>query len=181
MARKKTVKVDDRPVPQSLEEVSRWIEDIATSQRVIDRTKTDAEDKIVEANKEAEAIIEPEQKFIKDAVDGIFSYCAAHKDELTVVKKTVELPSGVVLWRMTPPKLNVRNTEDVLAKLKILGLAAEFIRTKEEVDKEALKGKPEVVEAVEGLSLSQHEEFVVKPLEIEGAEYTKALKATKKS
>ncbi|MFH2013564.1 MAG: host-nuclease inhibitor Gam family protein, partial [Patescibacteria group bacterium] len=46
--------------------------------------------------------------------------------------------------------------------LKDLGLS-KFIRTKEEVNKQAILESPEEVKDIKGLSISQIEEFVVKP------------------
>ena len=42
-----------------------------------------------------------------------------------------------------------------------------FIRVKEEINKEAMLKEPELAETVRGVSITQREEFIVKPTEIE--------------
>ncbi|PIS34681.1 MAG: hypothetical protein COT37_01425, partial [Parcubacteria group bacterium CG08_land_8_20_14_0_20_43_9] len=60
----------------------------------------------------------------------------------------------------------LRDVESILESLKALKLKR-FIRTKEEVDKEAMLKEPETAKTVKGVSISQHEEFVAKPAELE--------------
>ena len=42
-----------------------------------------------------------------------------------------------------------------------------FIRTKEEINKEAILDEPEVVASVKGISITQKEDFVIVPFETE--------------
>ncbi|KKT96721.1 MAG: Mu-like protein prophage FluMu host-nuclease inhibitor protein gam, partial [Parcubacteria group bacterium GW2011_GWA2_45_15] len=56
--------------------------------------------------------------------------------------------------------------ESILESLKSLKLKR-FIRTKEEIDKEAMLKEPETAKTVKGVSISQHEEFVAKPTELQ--------------
>ena len=43
----------------------------------------------------------------------------------------------------------------------------QFIRVKQEVDKEAMLKEPDVAKSVKGVTIGQHEEFMVKPAELE--------------
>jgi len=81
---------------------------------------------------------------------------------------------------MTPPAVFLRNVKSIIANLKLLGLE-QFIRVKEEIDKKAMLKEPEVAKKIKGVSISQYEEFVVKPteLEIEIAAQTNKLKRKK--
>jgi phage host-nuclease inhibitor protein Gam len=67
---------------------------------------------------------------------------------------------------MTPPSVKLRDVEAILKSLKSLRLER-FIRTKEEVDKEAMLKEADVAKTVKGVSISQHEEFIAKPAELE--------------
>jgi len=67
---------------------------------------------------------------------------------------------------MTPPAVSLRDVLTVLKNLKSLGLER-FIRTKEEVSKEALLKESDVAKTVKGVTIAQHEEFTVKPADLE--------------
>ena len=81
--------------------------------------------------------------------------------------KTVDLGTGVLKWRFRPPSVRILKAEDVIARLKALALGR-FVRTKEEVDKEAMLKEPQVARTVAGVSIgSGGEDFIVEPFEAE--------------
>jgi phage host-nuclease inhibitor protein Gam len=110
----------------------------------------------------------PHIEAIKLLSQGVQIWCDAHRDELTQggKTKTATLGSGTVQWRMNPPKCVLRGTDAILKALKALGLQR-FIRTKEEVNKEAILAEPAAVNAVPGIRIEQTEEFVITPFEAE--------------
>jgi hypothetical protein len=55
-----------------------------------------------------------------------------------------------VLWRIRPPSVAIRGAEAVIAHAQALGLA-KFVRTKEEVNKEAILNEPDQVRGVAGI------------------------------
>ncbi len=63
---------------------------------------------------------------------------------------------------MRPEKVTVRNVDLVLEELRKQQLY-EFIRAKEEINKERILAQPERVANVPGISISQGEDFVVVP------------------
>jgi phage host-nuclease inhibitor protein Gam len=77
-----------------------------------------------------------------------------------------------VQWRLRPPKVVVKGLEAVLDKLRRMGLER-FIRTKEEINKEAILAEPDAVKRVAGISIEQGEDFVIKPFETQLEEVTK--------
>jgi phage host-nuclease inhibitor protein Gam len=79
---------------------------------------------------------------------------------------------------MTPPAVSLRDIKSILVSLKSLGLK-QFIRTKEEVDKEAMLKEPDIAKTVKGVSISQYEEFTAKPAELEVEIISKADKLRK--
>ncbi|MBU2575638.1 host-nuclease inhibitor Gam family protein, partial [Patescibacteria group bacterium] len=117
---------------------------------------------------EAMADAKPRQEKVSELLEGLFAFAEAHRDELTEggKRKTVEVPTGIFGWRTTPPAVSLRDIKSILASLVSLGLER-FIRTKEEVDKEAMLKEPEVAKKVKGVSIDQREEFIAKPTELE--------------
>ena len=155
-------------VPKSLDEAAQFLAQIGGEQRATDKIQSDLNVKVDKLKAEAMADDKPHQKKISELVEGLFAYAEAHRDELTDrgKRKTVKVPTGTFGWRMTPPTVSLRNVKSILENLKSLRLKR-FIRTKEEVDKEAMLKEPKVAKTVKGVSISQHEEFVAKPSELE--------------
>ena len=80
--------------------------------------------------------------------------------------KTANLASGEVRWRMRPPKVLIRGMDAVMEALKDLRLER-FIRTKEEINKEAILADPEAIKHVKGLGIDRGEDFLIVPFETE--------------
>jgi len=95
-------------------------------------------------------------------------FAEAHRDELTNEgkKKTVDLGTGELGWRMRPPRVLLRNIPGVIESLQMLKLDR-FLRTKLEVNKEAVLAEPEIAEQVKGITVKQDEDFFVVPAEDE--------------
>ncbi|WP_341276109.1 host-nuclease inhibitor Gam family protein [Actinobacillus equuli] len=82
-------------------------------------------------------------------------------------QKTGYFNTGEVQWRQNPPSVRVTKAEQVIENLKLLGLT-QFIRTKEEINKDAILLEPETAQTVAGITIrTGTEEFVVKPFEQE--------------
>lgn len=155
-------------VPKSLDEAAEFLRQIGEKQRDIDTIKSGLNVKVDKLKDEAMANAKPHQDKVSKLVEGLFAYAESHRDELTDggKRKTVEVPTGTFGWRMTPPSVSLRDVESILKSLKSLALQR-FIRIKEQVDKEAMLREPETAKTVKGVSISQHEEFVAKPAELE--------------
>lgn len=140
----------------------------AIGRHVRERTKIEAamNDELAETRGQFEGLAEPHSMRIKELSAGVEAWCAAHRDELTDggKTKTASLPTGEVKWRTTPPSVTVKGAEAVLALLQERQLVR-FIRTKQEVNKEAVLNEPDVATAVPGISITQREEFVIEPFE----------------
>jgi len=159
-------------VPKSLDEAARFLAQIGEEQRATDKIRSGLNAKVDELKAKAMVEDEPHQEKISQLVEGLFAFAEAHRDELTDggKRKTVEVPTGTFGWRMTPPAVSLRNVKSILESLRALKLKR-FIRTKEEVDKEAMLKDPETAKTVKGVSISQHEEFVAKPTARYGASF----------
>jgi len=155
-------------VPKSLDEAAEFLAQIGEEQRATDKIRSDINTKVEKLKAKAMADVKPYQEKISQLVEGLFAYAEAHRDELTDggKHKTVKVPTGIFGWRMTPSAVSLRNVKSILESLKSLGLKR-FIRTKEEIDKEAMLKESEVASTVKGVSVSQREEFIAKPTELE--------------
>jgi phage host-nuclease inhibitor protein Gam len=151
-------------VPQSIDEVNNAIAEIGVAQRERDRIQADMNDSLAATREAWEAQAAPYAARIKELTSSVQLYCEAHRDELTQhgKTKTARLAAGEVSWRKRPPSVVVRGAKLVLEALKRLDLTR-FIRTKEEINKEAVLAEPEIADQVKGLSVTQGEDFVIKP------------------
>lgn len=154
------------PVPQTRDQVAEAISRIGILQRARTRIETKMNDEMaaLKANYEAEA--EPHKREIEALTEGLRIWCEANRAELTKNDrtKTAVFTTGEVRWRVTPPKVVIKGVEAVTDSLKRLGLGR-FLRSKEEISKEAILADPDAVRHVAGISIQQTEEFVVEPFE----------------
>lgn len=119
----------------------------------------------VKASYETDAV--PVNEALKTLSHGVQVWAEANRAELTKNgSKTVKLGNGELRWRTRPPSVTVRAAGIVIEALKRLGLTR-FIRTKEEINKEAILAEPEAVQDVKGISIGQGEDFVIVPFETE--------------
>ena len=153
-------------IPQHRDEVAEAIAKIGRLQRERQRIEADMNDELAVAKQKYEDRAAPLNTEIRDLSKGVQAYCEAHRVELTQGNKVkhAALSSGEIKWRTRPPSLTVRGKEAVIELLKKLGLG-KFVRTKEEVNKEAILLEPDQAKNVPGISISQGEDFVIVPFE----------------
>lgn len=164
MARAKA-KTKATPVAQSREEVVELIGRMGDLGRQITRAEADYGDAAAALKTEHEAAVEPLAAELADAHARVQGWCEAHRDELTKGGKVkfARFATGEVKWRAAPPSVQLRKVADVIAGLRALGLGR-FVRTKEEVNKEALLAEPEVAASISGVTLIRDvEDFIVEP------------------
>lgn len=152
------------PVPQSRDDVANAIAQIGEAQRERERIQADMNDALAKLREQFEAEAKPHADRIAELTKGVQTWCEAHRDDLTNSGKvkTHVFNSGEVRWRMRPPSVAIRAADVVIDALKSLGLGR-FVRTKEEVNKEAILVDPEAVKGVKGITITQKEDFVVVP------------------
>ena len=153
-------------VPQTKEEVVAAIAEIGRHQRARQRIEAAMNDELAAIKERRETEAEPHNDAIAELSRGVQTWCEAHRDELTQGNKVkyASLASGEVKWRMRPPSVTVRGKEIVIETLKGLGLGR-FVRTVEEVNKEAILADQKAVSNVKGITVSQGEDFVIEPFE----------------
>ncbi len=156
-------------VPQSQGEAAEFIRQIGVSNRQIARIEADMNDEIAKIKSRGEARALPLTANVDALTQGLRIWCDANRARLTDngKVKSAELGTGKVSWRIAPPKVSIKGVEDVLKKIATLGLGR-FIRTKEEINKEALLAEPDVARTIKGVAIvSGVEDFAVEPFEVE--------------
>jgi phage host-nuclease inhibitor protein Gam len=162
---KAKAKTKAAPVAQSREEVVELIGRIGELGRQVTRLEADYGDQAAELKSRHEALVEPVAAAMADAQARVQGWCEAHRDELTKAGKVkfARFPTGEVKWRAAPPSIKLRKVDEVIATLKRLGLSR-FIRTKEEVNKEAMLEEADVAAVVAGVTVIRDvEDFIVEP------------------
>lgn len=164
---KKRIKSTNIQACSTREEAETCIADIGLLQRQVTDIESQMNNELAEIKKKYEELAKPVNEQIHELFMSVQAYCSVNRDSLLKNNsKTAKLTTGDVSWRTTPKKVTVRGADAVMKSLKALGLDR-FIRTKEEIDKNACLNEQEVAENVPGISFSQKEEFVVKPFESE--------------
>lgn len=157
-------------VPQSRDAAAADIRAIGDLQRQMLRTTAEMNDAIAHITASYQPTLEAIGDQITGLQKGVQAYCEANREDLTGGKgKTANLVTGEVQWRQRPPSVRVTGAESVIETLHRLGLDT-FVRTKEEVNKEAILNEPEGVKGVAGIVIvSGVEDFVITPFEQEVA------------
>ncbi|HHE5968779.1 TPA: host-nuclease inhibitor Gam family protein [Citrobacter braakii] len=156
-------------VPQNRDAVITDIKRIGDLQREASRLETDMNDAIAEITEKFAARIAPIKTDIETLSKGVQGWCEANRDELTNggKVKTANLVTGDVSWRQRPPSVSIRGVDAVMETLERLGLQR-FIRTKQEINKEAILLEPKAVAGVAGITVkSGIEDFSIIPFEQE--------------
>lgn len=165
MARTARAKTPARPLPQSIEETDALVAILGDIQRKRALNKLVFDEAQAVAKEEFAAEDAPLAEAERMLTDDIAAWAGVNRDTQTDggQTKTIKLPSGGLLkWRMTPSKVTITSVPAVIQRLKDLKLT-EFLRIKTEIDKEAMLKKPDIASGVQGVKISQKEEFIIEP------------------
>ena len=166
MARVKS-KAATTPVPQSMDEANSFVDMIGDTQRRLDNIETEMNDRLAEVKAHYEGLAKPLKETLTAHTTGLQTYCEANRNELTKDgrRKFYRFAAGEISWRRRPPAIRIRGVAAVLERVKELGLT-QFIRTKEEINKEAMIAEMEKAVALDGVTgVIGVEDFVIKPFE----------------
>lgn len=167
MAPKPRIKSDAVPTPGNQEEAEDMIAQIGALQRQVIAIETAMNDELAAIKRGFEEEAQPLNAKIETLFLGVKAWAETNRTDICKgARKTVSLTSGEISWRKTPKKVTLKKVDDVIQALKSLKLDR-FVRTKEEVDKEGILNDVEAVQGVKGITISQKEEFIVKPFESE--------------
>lgn len=166
-ARRKKADAIDVPVPQNDDECDDFIALIGDAQSARATLQADLDREVRAVKARYEEAQRPHALNIERYAQGVQIFCAANRTRLTQdgKVKTRAFGAGSVSWRMRPAKVNLRGIEKVLEYLRADRKLARFVRTKHEVNKEALLEEPAVAETIPGVSIGKGEDFVIRPLE----------------
>lgn len=156
----------EHPVPQSLEECADFIARIGELQRERTIIETAMNTDLAARKLCYEQQAKPHSDAILELSKGVHTWCEANRARLTQDGKVKHhrFASGEVKWRKRPPSIVVRGVDAVIELLKSLGLSR-FVRTKDEIDREAMLKEPAVAKTVPGVSISEKEDFAIEPFE----------------
>jgi phage host-nuclease inhibitor protein Gam len=156
------------PVPQSREEAAASVRRVGEIRRDLARLEADMNDRIAAIKQSYEAAAGVLRVELDAEMTGLQTWSEANRAALTEGGrvKTADLGTGTVGWRLRPPSVRIVSAERVIDMMKNLGLGR-FVRTREEIDREALLREPDAVKGIAGLHIgSAGEHFVVEPAEL---------------
>lgn len=155
---------------QSKADAMRDIKTIGDLQRELGRIEADINDQIADLTKKAAPRIEQLRERLVELQAGVQTWCEANRVEICGKGKSANLVTGEVSWRQRPPSVSISKADEVIGRLRGLGLFR-FIREKEEVNKEAILAEPAEVAGIKGIKVvTGVEDFVITPFEVEVGE-----------
>ena len=167
---KKRLKAAAAPyAAQTKEEVISGIKQLGDIQRKLTRVETEMNDQIAAVTEYHSPDIEQLKAKRDELQAGIQTWCEANRDELTNggKVKSANLTTGEVQWRNRPPSCTIRGVEAVIEILKRQKLDR-FIRTKEEINKDAILNEQAAVKNIPGITIKKDvEDFSIIPFEQE--------------
>lgn len=154
------------PVPQNAEAAGIVLAELGALQRESQAVAEKTDAAITALQKEANAQLTQIHDRMRSSFTALRVFADARRQELTQdgKKKTVDLGTGKVYWRNTPPKINIENEAAVLAKVQEMGLT-KFFRKVPQLDRQAMNKNPEEAAKVPGVETTQEELFYAKPTE----------------
>lgn len=158
-------------VPQDRNQATEFVRRVGDVQRQLKEIAAGAEERIAAIQQEAAQNAQPHQEELDRLVDGLFRFFEANRNELTGggTRKSADLGTGIIGEHANPHRVELtEKKEAVLANLRKLNLGEQFIRTVEEINREAMLESEEsraLAATVRGVKIAQTVEFRVKPNE----------------
>lgn len=167
---KTRIKADaQKSVPQSRDDAAKDLRLIGDLNRRLLREQAEMNDAIAHLTATYQPRLDEIKAEITAKQESLQAWCEANRAELTNdgKVKTANLVTGEVQWRQRPPSVSVRGAESVIETLRRLGLER-FVRSKDEINKDAILNEPEAIEGVAGIKVvTGVEDFVITPFEQE--------------
>lgn len=161
------IKAPTVQAPQTVAEVQSDIRRIGDLQREHGRMSAELNDQVAKLTEAAAPKLRELQEQISGLQKGVQVYCEANREELCGKGKTANLVTGEVQWRQRPPSVKVTGVDAVIAWLKQMGMTA-FVRSKDEINKDAMLNEPDKARAVPGVTIvTGVEDFVIVPFEVD--------------
>lgn len=160
MARKKRYNTPAFTVGiQTRDEAVEHIKRYGDLSREATRMVADHNDTVAEMQEKLDAQIAPLTAEMQAIEAGVLAWATANRDMLTDNGKVkyCNLTTGTIRWRFDPPKCQVRGVDAVIALMQSDEKYARFVRTKHEINKDAVLNEADFFAAnpVAGLSIVQ--------------------------
>jgi phage host-nuclease inhibitor protein Gam len=159
------------PVPKTREAAELLLGEIGLLQTKVTIHQEKCNARVTGIHQAFNELVAPVNEEIEAKFQALHTYAEANRGELLKGDtKSVKFATGLLAWRRTPLAVKLTKIADVIKELKARGLER-FIRTIEEIDKEALlachadDNDPVIVDCIPGIKFTSREEFVAKPLE----------------
>lgn len=155
-------------VPQSRGDCALHIKKLGDVQRQFERSRAEMNDAIAHITERYQPVLELLDAQCQALAQGIQTWCEANRATLCENGgKTANLVTGEVSWRQRPPSVRVTGADSVIEFLKCMGLER-FVRTKEEVNKDAILNEQDAVRGIAGISIvSGVEDFAIAPTAVD--------------
>lgn len=155
--------------PRDMTEANEFLARIGAAMREREAIERGFNDQVAGLRDVAEGETRPLDLEVDQLTKGLQLWAEANRPSLTRddATKTVTMAAGIVAWRVRPPKVNIKGVNAVIETLQRLALAR-FLRTKVEIDKDAMLKEPAAASAVPGVTIgSEGEEFIVTPASVD--------------
>ena len=156
------------PIPRDDSEAREAIREIGDVNRQALRLEAEMNDAIAGLQQDYGARVAPLTDRVRQLTEGLQMYAEVNRDRLTRggKTKTVEFATGKISWRLRPAKVSLKKIEEVIERIRAAGLTERFLRTKVEVNRDAMLEDRATASALKGVTIgSDGEDFAVEPYE----------------
>lgn len=158
------------PIPQDDSEARSTIREIGDLNREALRLEAEVNDKIAKLQEEYGTKVAPIREQVQAKQEGLKMFCEVNRERLTNGGKVKfhRFATGEISWRLRPARVRIRGKEAVIEAIKAAKLGTQFLRTREDINKEAMLEDRTTAAAIQGVSIgSDGEDFIVEPFETE--------------
>lgn len=169
MAKKAKTLGINLPVPQNRDDAAEAVRIIGELNRDLARLEANMNDQLATIKEAFEQQAAPIREAVTAKTEGLKAWAEANRSVLTEggKTKTADLGTGKVSWRLRPPSVRITKVDAVIEAIQRLGFG-QFLRTKTEVNKEAILADRDSAKLIAGISIgSEGEDFLVEPFEVE--------------
>ena len=165
---KTRIKTSAQIAAQSKDDVIAYIREMGDVSREVKRLEATMNDGIAALQQQYADQSAPHNQRLEELQNAVQLWCEANRDALTDNGrvKFADLVTGIVKWRNNPPSVRITGVDAVIALLNADPELARFIRTKEEINKDAVLNERALFDQgqVPGLKIVEGKEyFVIEP------------------
>lgn len=164
---KKAIKAAAHPLPTSRIEAEDLLAAIGLRVRALEKIDGELTAQVAGLKLIAQAKAEPLAAEVNAMFKALAKWAARERDELLAGdRRSVDLASGTIGWRKTPPRVVVadEDIQHVVKQLQKRGLAR-FLRTEVNLDKQAILKEPDALLGMDEISVEDGEFFYATPRE----------------